>query len=356
VTCSAELVIGRQTETAGQPRRWKRITSNPFADAHLTRDGYETWFSAEVAHMSDNHHNRTRQSRPRRLFKGHGGAFTLVELLVVIGIIAVLISMLLPAMNRAREQARAAKCLSNLRQLAMATLGYCNFNKGSFPGQGGNGNNPPFQWIAWERLEADDNNPASAGWIDNSALQPYLGSKGEVLKASIRCDSDDLSTRPAMTSPEAYRYSYSLNQMLTRPSQYTGLPWAVDPGYTGQKSLKIQKVRNSAQKIMFAEEDSKTIGDGVWAAFLLDMSSGTPAFYSRNPGVGNPPSPVPAASGVDMLADRHSRSMDKKNPFGRGNASFCDGHAEVIDRQHAGSRAYHDPFFVSGNPTSPLGN
>jgi prepilin-type processing-associated H-X9-DG protein/prepilin-type N-terminal cleavage/methylation domain-containing protein len=57
-------------------------------------------------------------------------AFTLVELLVVIGIIAVLVSLLLPAINRAREQARAANCLSNLKQIGAAVLMYANENKG----------------------------------------------------------------------------------------------------------------------------------------------------------------------------------------------------------------------------------
>jgi prepilin-type N-terminal cleavage/methylation domain-containing protein len=56
--------------------------------------------------------------------------FTLVELLVVIGIIAVLISILLPALNAAREQARRVQCLSNVRQLTMAWLLYANNNKG----------------------------------------------------------------------------------------------------------------------------------------------------------------------------------------------------------------------------------
>jgi prepilin-type processing-associated H-X9-DG protein len=56
------------------------------------------------------------------------------------------------------------------------------------------------------------------------------------------------------------------------------------------------------------------------------------------------------------LADRHERSKDKLNPFGRGNAAFCDGHAEIMSRADAGNRFYCDPFFVSGNGTSPTGN
>src|SRR5262245_2717329 len=60
-------------------------------------------------------------------------AFTLVELLVVIGIIAILIAVLLPALRTAREHALSVQCLSNLRACGQILYMYANQNKGMFP-------------------------------------------------------------------------------------------------------------------------------------------------------------------------------------------------------------------------------
>ena len=80
-------------------------------------------------------------------------AFTLVELLVVVGIIAILIAILLPALRRAREAANAVQCSSNQRQLMMAFLMFANDNKGRLPGN------------YWDAIAQQPTDPQKRDWL-----------------------------------------------------------------------------------------------------------------------------------------------------------------------------------------------
>src|SRR5581483_6584389 len=100
--------------------------------------------------------------------------FTLVELLVVIGIIALLIAMLLPALNRARQQAVAVQCASNLRQLGTAAVLFANDHHGRMQPVSDDKwvkmNDPSRSTFAYRDL---NNQNFAMDWA--SALIPYLG-------------------------------------------------------------------------------------------------------------------------------------------------------------------------------------
>jgi prepilin-type N-terminal cleavage/methylation domain-containing protein len=220
-------------------------------------------------------------------------AFTLVELLVVIGIMAVLIAVLLPALNKARAAANRTVCLSNIRQLCNGVLMYCNDSHGYFPTcavwDDDVGYKPyPDDWVHWQ---ANRN-------LDESAIAKYVG-HGDKLKSILRCPADNFEGRKPhlgiVAGQGPYLYSYGMNESLALNVR------------SSSARTRITQWRAAARKIMFTEMSEKYIDAGWWG---------------------------PSAP----LAWRHGTAISRGNFFlSRGqrmgtnvSAAFLDGHAEGI--------------------------
>jgi len=123
--------------------------------------------------------------------------FTLIELLVVIGIIAILASMLLPALSKAKTKAQGIQCMSNHRQLALAWRMYSDDNREVllFATADPGGKNAPYSWVQG-LLDFDANNRSN--WdveldIKKSPLWPYCGKSTGIWK----CPADRSTIKPA---------------------------------------------------------------------------------------------------------------------------------------------------------------
>ena len=117
---------------------------------------------------------------------------TLIELLVVIAIIGVLVALLLPAIQAARAAARAANCKSNMRQIGLAFLQYCDLHKGEFP-----------QFV-------DDKKLIKQSWIDTVA--PHL----ENVDSIRTCPEDPFAQRRLNVQAS----SYVINDYISEPGEF----------------------------------------------------------------------------------------------------------------------------------------
>jgi prepilin-type N-terminal cleavage/methylation domain-containing protein len=187
------------------------------------------------------------QSNVGRKFKpigfiGGRSAFTLVELLVVIGIIAVLVSMLLPALNKARQHANQVACGSNLRQIGLGFILYAQDNRGRWPIRF-TGTTYPFG-----RPRTSD------GWQLELMISKYLGkqlsddgaaTRQQVFGKVFICPASDVVA--ARTAGSNWVYTASAAPSHYRESNcYQGLQYHFqedDSAYDADPSIKATQIK-----------------------------------------------------------------------------------------------------------------
>ncbi len=195
-------------------------------------------------------------------------AFTLIELLVVIAIIAILAALLLPALAEAKSKAACVQCLSQMRQIGLATLLYADDNEGDLP-------RSSHSALAYGQLP----------W--GYALGPYVMGKSVVRPDTLWTNTFNSLYRCPKDRRRNNDWSYGKNVYPELSAEETG----------GRTWSRVEAMPHPEATVLFAEKMGGSMADHFMAQFWGD--------------------------GGQPEVDRHRHGL-------KSNYTFCDGHAAGV--------------------------
>jgi prepilin-type N-terminal cleavage/methylation domain-containing protein/prepilin-type processing-associated H-X9-DG protein len=241
------------------------------------------------------------------VFDQNGRAgFTLIELLVVIAIIAILAGMLLPALARAKDRAKAIQCMNNTRQLMTAWRLYVEDNNDTLPYSYATAANvAPYNWVPGI---LDDSNPsAQANWdptttIEKSVIWQYTGKSAGIWSCPADTSFGTHPTKGRVKRPRTVSMNLWVGGNGDSPQTGYRGSWGAGGNWLVYRKLGQMLKPGPAHTFVLLDERQDSINDGL---FIVEMD-GYPNLASTKI--------------VDYPASYHSK--------GAGFA-FADGHSEI---------------------------
>ena len=284
--------------------------------------------------------------------------FTLIELLVVISIIAVLVGLLLPAVQRSREAARQATCRNNLKQIGLALASYADV-RGAFPpgyvsnwDQRGNDTGPGWGWGSMI-LPFLEQQPLFNAVNFSVAIQNPTGQTVRLTRLKVfLCPSDTMPPTWTASAGESWMYAGQIYSVMDpicdlASANYVGMFGVGEPGVDGNglfcrnSFVSYRDITDGTSNTIAAGERARAINQGRGQATWVGAVTGAD-FWSCTPNPNDPDGGVCVHEQASGMVLGHSGEGHGPGDI-RGDVNqflsahgfgcfflFCDGHVSWI--------------------------